>query len=77
MPRAIQIRNVPEEIHRTLKARAARAGMTLSEYPLRELDHVATRPTVEEILTRIRNRPRVRGNLDTAAAVRAEREGRR
>ena len=70
----IQIRSVPDEVHRKLKARAAEAGMTLSEYLLRELRAVACRPTVEELLARIRARPPVRPDTDSAAAVRAERE---
>jgi len=43
--KSIQIRNVPDEIHRELKARAARASMSLSEYLLREIERVATLPS--------------------------------
>lgn len=50
MPSMIQIRNVPDELHRELKARAARAGMTLSDYLLGELRALATRPTMREWL---------------------------
>ena len=42
----IQIRNVPEDVHRTLKARAAREGMSLSEYLLRDVVELASRPTL-------------------------------
>ena len=46
----IQIRDVPEDVHRTLKARAAREGMSLSDYIKRELEHNAERPTMREWL---------------------------
>lgn len=72
----IQIRNVPDELHRELKARAAREGMSLSDYLLREIRHVAERPTLEEMRARLHSRPRINLTLDTADAVRAERDGR-
>ena len=49
----IQIRNVPDEIHRTLKSRAALAGMTLSDYLLEALRHLAVLPTNEEMVARL------------------------
>ena len=49
----IQIRNVPEDIHRTLKARAALAGSSLSDYLLDELTRFASLPTREEMLERL------------------------
>ena len=72
----IQIRNVPEALHRELKSRAARAGMSLSEYLLREIEKVAERPTLEEMRARLESRPRTNLTLDTADAVRAERDSR-
>lgn len=72
----IQIRNVPDALHRTLKSRAALAGMSLSEYALAELRRAAERPTRDEILARIAARPPARLQRSPAAAVRAEREGR-
>jgi plasmid stability protein len=72
----LQIRNVPDEVHHTLKSRAALAGMSLSEYALAELRRAAERPTREEILTRIAARPRTRLRHAPAAAVRAERDSR-
>lgn len=73
----IQIRNVPEDVHRTLKARAAKAGMSLSEYLLRGLEEDASRPTLQEMTERIRSRPMVdlRG-VSTAEIIREEREAR-
>ncbi len=48
----IQIRHVPDEVHRTLKARAAQEGMSLSDYLLRELQRIAEKPTLEEWIAR-------------------------
>ena len=71
----IQVRNVPERIHRTLKARAAQAGTTLSEYLVAELTQIADRPTLEEVLARIESRRPT--TVDAAAAIRAERDARK
>jgi len=46
----IQVRDVPEDLHRTLKARAAREGMSLSDYIKGELARLAARPTMLEWL---------------------------
>ena len=56
MSKMIQIRNVPDEIHRALKVRAAREGMTLSGYLLREVSRLAERPTLEELIERAKRR---------------------
>ena len=53
----IQIRNVPDDVHRTLKVRAAAEGTSLSDYVLREVTRVARTPTPEELDARIRRRP--------------------
>lgn len=50
MSKMIQIRNVPDDLHSTLKVRAARAGMTLSDYLLSEIEQVANKPTLREWL---------------------------
>lgn len=76
MSRMIQIRNVPEELHRKLKSRAALAGMSLSDYLRREVERVAERPSLEEIGQRLRNRRRVRMRVPPARVVREERERR-
>jgi plasmid stability protein len=52
MPKMIQIRHVPDEVHRTLKVRAAQEGMTLSDYLLREVRDLAERPTNRELFER-------------------------
>jgi antitoxin FitA len=72
----IQIRNVPDTLHRRLKSRAALAGMSLSEYLLGELRHVAERPTLDELRVRLASRPGVTPAIAPAEAVRAERDGR-
>ena len=76
MPVMIQLRNVPESLHRTLKARAAMAGMSLSDYLLAEIREIAERPTLRELRERLHKRKRVSVTLDTAQLVRQERETR-
>jgi hypothetical protein len=56
----VQVRDVSEETHRKLKARAAEAGQSLSEFLRMELDKIALRPTQEEVLKRVRSRTPVR-----------------
>lgn len=56
MSKMIQIRNVPDELHRTLKVRAAKAGMTLSDYLLSEIELIAEKPTLAEMMERLRQR---------------------
>jgi len=72
----IQIRNVPEDVHRTLKARAAKEGMSLSEYLRREVLDNAARPTLAELTARIRSRPMVRMDVPAADLIREGREER-
>jgi plasmid stability protein len=74
MTRMIQIRNVPEEIHRALKVRAARLGMSLSDYLLAEVAEIAERPTLEEMLERLRAREPVRGLESSAEVIRRHRD---
>jgi plasmid stability protein len=72
----VQIRNVPNELHRRLKARAALAGMTLSDYLLHEIRLVAERPSVEELRARLQGRSVATPLVSPARAVRAERDSR-
>ena len=72
----IQIRNVPEALHRKLKSRAAEAGMSLSDYLLADLRKAAERPTPEELRERLRARPAVVLPEPAARTVRAERDAR-
>jgi antitoxin FitA len=76
MSKMIQLRNVPDNLHRILKARAAMASMSLSDYLLAEIKEVAQRPTLEEMRDRLHRRTPVAIELDTARLVREEREAR-
>ncbi len=76
MSRMIQLRNVPDALHRTLKVRAAMAGVSLSDYLLAEIRQVAERPTLSELRERLHRREPVAAPLSAAQAVRAEREAR-
>jgi antitoxin FitA len=70
----IQIRDVRDDVHRTLKARAAREGVSLSEYLRAELERVAASPTPDELLHRLQSRRPVRPTETSAAALRAVRD---
>jgi len=71
----IQVRNVPDDLHRALKQRAAREGTTMSHLILSELPRVAHKPSAREVLTRIRARAAV-GGPSGAELVRADRDAR-
>lgn len=72
----IQIRHVPDALHRRLKARAALAGMSLSDFLLNEIRQVAERPSVAELRARLERLSTVEPDLPAAAAVREERDSR-
>jgi antitoxin FitA len=72
----VQIRNVPLEFHRRLKARAALEGMSMSDYILREVGKALERPTRAEVLERLRTRPVRRLKRNAADVIRAERDAR-
>ena len=74
MPKMIQIRNVPDALHRKLKGRAAEAGMSLSDYLLGELRRTAEQPTLEQLWARISAREPVAPAGPAADAIRAERD---
>ena len=76
MSKMIQLRNVPDALHRSLKARAAMAGMSLSDYLLTEIKEIAERPTLAELRDRLHTRKQVTLPFDTARLVREEREAR-
>ena len=70
----VQIRNVPDALHRRLKSRAALAGMSLSDYLLSEIRQVAERPTLDELRERLHSRAATAPSVPPAEAVRAERD---
>jgi plasmid stability protein len=76
MPTMIQLRHVPDALHRQLKARAALAGMSLSDYLVREIRQVAEQPTLDEIRARLEARPPVVVAASPTEAIRSERESR-
>ena len=71
--KTIQVRNVPDETHRALRTRAAAAGTSLSDYVLEELERVAARPPVADLLRRAGTRA---GGAPGEAIVAAVRSGR-
>jgi plasmid stability protein len=72
----IQVRNVPEELHRVLKSRAAKEGKSLSDYILSELRQMAALPTLEEMHERLQQRSRVSPDVASAQLIREERDSR-
>jgi antitoxin FitA len=74
MAKMVQIRHVPDTLHRKLKVRAAGAWQTLSDYLLAELERLAARPTRDEMLARIHRRKRVTLKTPAAMVIREERE---
>ncbi len=71
--KTIQVRGVPDDIHRVLRTRAAAAGISLSDFALGELERVAKHPPVADLLERARSRA---GGAESAAIVAAVRAGR-
>jgi hypothetical protein len=71
----IQIRNVPDELHRIMKARAAMAGMSLSDYLIDHIRRLASRPTPEEMRERLSRREPVQVSEPAADILRRERDG--
>lgn len=76
MNRLIQIRNVPDKLHRRLKSRAALAGLSLSDYVLKEIARASEAPTMQELLERIARRTLFQSKQSPTAILRAERDGR-
>jgi antitoxin FitA len=74
---SIQVKDVPDDVHATLRRRAAAAGMSLQEYLRARLVEDANMPTLEEVLDRAGGRAGGRASLRKAArAVRADRDAR-
>ena len=72
----IQIRNVPDDLHRTMKARAAKDGLSLSDYLLNSIRREAERPTLEDLYARLLTREPVRLDVDMAELIREDRDSR-
>jgi plasmid stability protein len=76
MSKMIQVRDVPDHVHGTLKSRAAREGMSLSDFLNRELALVAERPTIEEWLERAQHAKPIRSKRSAAQVIRELRDSR-
>lgn len=74
MSKMIQIRNVPESLHREAKARAAREGISLSDYATRALEREVGRVSIDELWERIRALGPVQGDINAVALIREERD---
>lgn len=72
----VQIRSVPTDLHRRLKARAAIEGMSMSDFVLREIRKALDRPTRQEVIERLRRRPVRQMRRPAADVIRAERDAR-
>jgi hypothetical protein len=73
MSKMIQLRHVPDALHRLLKARAALAGLPLSDYLIREVRKIAEQPTVEEMRERLKQWEPYRGRLSPTEVLRRAR----
>jgi plasmid stability protein len=76
MAKMIQLRNVPDELHRKLKERAAKEGKSLSAYLLDQIKREAEMPTMEEMLERLASLPPVKLDRPAADIIREERDKR-
>lgn len=76
MSKMIQLRHVPDELHRKLKARAALEGMTLSDYLLQEIEEAASYPTISELREKLAGRTPFVPRIPPAKVIRAERDRR-
>jgi plasmid stability protein len=76
MSKMIQVRDVPESVHGALKARAAREGMSLSDFIKRELERVAERPTMREWLERAQQAKPIPAQRTAAQVIRELRDER-
>jgi uncharacterized protein (DUF1778 family) len=76
MSKMIQLRNVPDSLHRQLKARAAMAGLSLSDFLIREARKIAEQPTPEEMAERLRQREPYHGKVSPTQVLREERDAR-
>ena len=76
MAKTIQLRNVPDDVHRALKSRAGMLGLSLSDYLLAEIKKMAKGPTLVELRKRLHKREPISADIDAARIVREERERR-
>jgi antitoxin FitA len=72
--KTIQVRNVPDDVHRELRTRAAATGVSLSDFALQELERVAEHPPVAELIQRARSRAGGATSASITAAIRSGRD---
>jgi plasmid stability protein len=75
VPKAIQIRDVPDDVHAVLRVRAEKAGMSMSEYLRSELISMTAKPTMDELFARIQSRPPSNVSLQTIVDIIREARG--
>ena len=75
MPTMIQLRHVPDDLHRKLKARAAMEGLSLSAYLIREVRQLAEKPTMSEMMERLARLKPVQLKSSPVEILRALRDG--
>ena len=76
MSKMLQVRNIPDELHRRLKSRAALAGTSMSDYVLREIRQSLEKPTRQELFDRIARLPPVEPDPPPSEVLREARERR-
>ena len=76
MAKMIQLRHVPDSVHRNLKSRAAKKGMSLSDYLVREVTQLAQTSSLEEMSARLAARQPVHFKEPTQVTIRKVRDGR-
>ncbi len=76
MTKMIQLRHVPDSLHRRLKSRAALAGLSLSDFLIREVRKIAEQPSPEEMLERLSRRVPYAGDISPTSIIREERDRR-
>jgi antitoxin FitA len=76
MSKMMQVRDVPDKIHNVLKARAAREGMSLSDFIKRELERIATRPSMREWLEGTQQTKPISTKISPVQAIRELRDSR-
>ena len=74
MSKMIQLRNVPDDLHRSLKSARCHGGMSLSDYLLEEIKEIAARPTLAELRSALHRRETVSVPFDSARLIREERD---
>jgi antitoxin FitA len=74
MSKMIQLRNVPDALHRRLKSRAALSGLPLSDFLIREVRKIAEHPSAGEMVERLQERAPYVGKSDPTGIIREERD---